>query len=329
MIQAIITHAKKIMIKHIGCLLRCLIVSLIALLPITVVAEELGFDPPGKLVNVDGHRMHIDCIGNRSPTVVFDSGTGGFSLEWREIQRSLSKSARVCAYDRAGYGWSDLSRLPRTTRNIVHELHSLLKNAGVNGPYIIVGHSFGGFTAQYFARQFQDEIAGIVLIESSHEEQVDRLPRADSPAVVGLSVPGRRDLRYSRHTVVSVPRVHKNFPEEGAFVAQQLMRRRMSLSTWKQELSNYAKSAYELQMAYYKPLPETPLIVLTRGRRVWPSTDYGDAMEARWTELQNELTHLNTNARQVIAYHSGHQIHLDEPEIVISAIHDVLDSVQR
>ena len=329
MCHAIVNHFGKTTAKHWTYLFHCLFISLVILPAITVKAEELGFDPPGKIVYVDGHKMHIDCIGNKSPTVVFDSGTGSFSLEWRDIQHSLSTTVRVCAYDRAGYGWSDFSRLPRTTSNIVHELYSLLKNAGINGPYILVGHSFGGFTAQYFARQFQDEIAGVILIESSHEEQVERLPLAETSAATTLHVPNKRYLRRNTRTVISTLNMHENFPKDGAYVAQQLMQRWSSMFTWRQELSKYSQSGHELQMAYYKPFPEAPLVILTRGKRIWPNTPYGDAMEVEWTTLQHELAYLNNNARQVIAYHSGHSIHLDEPKLVINAIHDVLDSVQR
>lgn len=153
-----------------------LLVLLFLTIPGVAQSEAVSFEPPGQLIDVNGRDMHINCIGNKSPTIILDSGAGGFSLEWRNIQYSLAQYARVCAYDRAGYGWSEMGPLPRTTERIAHELHTLLENAEIPGPYIIVGHSFGGFTAQYFARYFDDEIAGLVLVDSSHEEQVYRLP---------------------------------------------------------------------------------------------------------------------------------------------------------
>ena len=303
-------------------LLLLLLMFLVLAMPRVVWSEEINFEPPGQLIDVNGRNMHINCIGNKSPSIILDSGAGGFSLEWRNIQKSLSQYARVCAYDRAGYGWSDMGLLPRTTKRITHELHTLLQNAGIHGPYILVGHSFGGFTAQYFARNFGDEIAGIVLIDSSHEEQVYRLPENGKDVV-------RRSLHQDRSNMVTKSVIHEHYPEEEATVAQQLMTRWSALLTWREEMANYALSSRELGDVYYKPILEIPIVVLSRGKRVWPDTPYGDAMEATWKELQDELSYLNGNSTHIIAENSGHLIHLDEPELVVDAIHDVLDFVEK
>jgi len=303
-------------------LLLLLLMFLVLAMPRVVWSEEINFEPPGQLIDVNGRNMHINCIGNKSPSIILDSGAGGFSLEWRNIQKSLSQYARVCAYDRAGYGWSDMGLLPRTTKRITHELHTLLQNAGIHGPYILVGHSFGGFTAQYFARNFGDEIAGIVLIDSSHEEQVYRLPENGKDVV-------RRSLHQDRSNMVTKSVIHEHYPEEEATVAQQLMTRWSALLTWREEMANYALSSRELRDVYYKPILEIPIVVLSRGKRVWPDTPYGDAMEATWKELQDELSYLNGNSTHIIAENSGHLIHLDEPELVVDAIHDVLDFVEK
>jgi pimeloyl-ACP methyl ester carboxylesterase len=197
--------------NSIAILALCLIALLALMMPNLAHSETFSFEPPGQLVEVNGRNMHINCIGNKSPSIILDSGAGGFSLEWKNIQDSLSQHARVCAYDRAGYGWSDMGPLPRSTKNIAHELHSLLENAEIPGPYIFVGHSFGGFTAQYFARYFDDDIAGVVLIDSSHEEQVYRLPENGKDVV-------RRSLHQNRRNMVTKSVLHENFPEQGAAV---------------------------------------------------------------------------------------------------------------
>lgn len=299
-----------------------LLLLLTVLAPRGVRADDSGFVPPGKLVDVNGRIMHINCIGNKSPSIILDSGAGGFSLEWENIQKKLSQYVRVCAYDRAGYGWSEMGLLPRTTKRIANELHTLLKNAGIHGPFILVGHSFGGFTAQYYARRFHDEIVGIVLIDSSHEEQVLRLPENGKDVV-------RRSLHQDRSNMVTRSVLNEHFPKENAAIAQQLMARWSSLLTWREEMANYALSSRQLRDIHNEPLPEVPLVVLTRGKRVWPETEYGDAMEASWKELQDELIYLNHNATHVIAENSGHSIHLDEPDLVVDAIHDVLDDVMK
>ena len=284
--------------------------------------DMVSFEPPGKLIEVNGRNMHINCVGNKSPTIILDSGTGGFSLEWKDIQNSLSQYVRVCAYDRAGYGWSDMGPLPRTTKRIAHELHTLLQNAGIHGPYIIVGHSFGGFTAQYFARYFNDEIAGLVLVDSSHEEQVYRLPENGKDVV-------RRSLHQDRSGMVTKAVLHEHYPKNEAAVAQQLMTRWSAMLTWREEMANYALSSRELRDIHRGPILEIPIVVLTRGKRVWPDTPYGDAMEAAWAELQDELSCLSDHSTHIIAENSGHSIHLDEPELVVDAIHDVLNYVEK
>jgi pimeloyl-ACP methyl ester carboxylesterase len=285
-------------------------------------SEAVSFEPPGQLVDVNGRNMHINCIGNKSPTIILDSGAGGFSLEWRNIQYSLAQYARVCAYDRAGYGWSEMGPLPRTTKRIAHELHTLLENAEIPGPYIIVGHSFGGFTAQYFARYFDDEIAGLVLVDSSHDEQVYRLPENGKNVV-------RRSLHQDRSNKVTKAVLHEHFPEEEAEVAQQLMQRWSAMLTWREEMANYALSARQLRDLHRGPILEIPIVVLSRGKRVWPDTPYGDAMEAAWKELQNELNYMSSKSTHIIAENSGHVIHLDEPRLVVDAIHNVLSFVEK
>jgi alpha/beta hydrolase fold len=114
------------------------------------------YPPPGQLVDVGGERLHIDCVGEGSPTVVLESGLGGSSLDWRLVQPELGKTTRVCAYDRAGMGWSDPSPQPRTPRQIADELHTLLTHAGIAGPYVLVGHSLGGKNVRLFALTHPD-----------------------------------------------------------------------------------------------------------------------------------------------------------------------------
>jgi len=316
----LISVAQELLVR--GPLIWGLLLFSFLAMPGIALSETVSFEPPGKLIDVNGRNMHINCVGNKSPTIILDSGTGGFSLEWKDIQRSLSQYVRICAYDRAGYGWSDMGPLPRTTKRITHELHTLLQNAGIHGPYIMVGHSFGGFTAQYFARYFNNEIVGIVLIDSSHEEQVYRLPENGKDVV-------RRSLHQDRSNMITRSVLHEHFPKEEAAVAQQLMTRWSALLTWREEMANYALSSRELRDIHHKPLPETPLIILTRGKRVWPETEYGDAMEEAWTELQDELSYLSDLTTHIIAENSGHSIHLDEPELVVDAIHDVLSFVEK
>ncbi len=123
----------------------------------------------GKLINVGGYRLHINCIGTGSPTVILDAGLGGSSLDWSLVQPEVATFTRVCSYDRAGYGWSDYGPKPRTSGRIVAELHTLLIGAGIPGPYILVGQSFGGLNVRLYAYTYPQEVAGMVLVDASHE----------------------------------------------------------------------------------------------------------------------------------------------------------------
>lgn len=143
---------------------------------------ERAYPPPGQMVGVGGHRLHINCVGQRSPTVVLDAGSGGFSAQWVRVQREVSATTRVCAYDRAGMGWSEKGPEPRDAEQITGELHTLLTEAGIEGPYVLAGHSFGGLYAQTYAARFPEEVAGVCLVESSSPEQFGHRPAArDGP----------------------------------------------------------------------------------------------------------------------------------------------------
>ena len=133
---------------------------------------------PGRLVDLGGYRLKINCAGSRNPTVVLESGLGDLLSEWRPVQLRISTFTRVCSYDRAGYGESDAGPLPRTSLQISRELHTLLQNAGEHPPYILVGHSFGGYNVRVFNGKFPDEVVGVVLADSPQEDQYELLPLA-------------------------------------------------------------------------------------------------------------------------------------------------------
>jgi len=141
--------------------------------------------PPGQLVDVGGYQLHIHCLGEGSPTVILESGAGEASPMWGWIQPQLAASTRVCAYDRAGFGWSEDGPQPRDAQQIVTELHLLLQNAGVQPPYLLVGHSLGGELMRLYAGEHPDQVVGLVLIDSSHPEQMTRMPEIQRESAQG------------------------------------------------------------------------------------------------------------------------------------------------
>ena len=133
---------------------------------------------PGRLVDVGGYKMHIHCAGNGSPTVILDSGLGDSYISWQKVQPQIAQFTRVCSYDRAGIGYSDSSPRPRTSKDIAEELHTLLHNAAIAGPIILVGHSMGGFDVRLYTSLYRADVAGMVLVDASHPDQENRFPAA-------------------------------------------------------------------------------------------------------------------------------------------------------
>lgn len=136
------------------------------------------YPPPGEMVAVGDHRLHLYARGeaNDAPTVVIEAASGGWSLDWHHVQTELSETTRIVTYDRGGYGWSDSGPVPRTARQIANELRDALTAAGIDGPYVLVGHSFGGYVPRLIADEIPTEVAGVVLVDSRQEDIQSRLP---------------------------------------------------------------------------------------------------------------------------------------------------------
>ena len=127
-----------------------------------------GYPPPGRLIDVGGRKLHLDCAGKGRPTVVLVAGGGAFSIDWALVQPKVAQETRVCSYDRAGLAWSDPGPADETVEQTVSDLHILLKNAGEQGPYLLVGASIGGIYIQAYQRAFPKEVAGLVFSNSSN-----------------------------------------------------------------------------------------------------------------------------------------------------------------
>lgn len=142
----------------------------------------------GVRVDVGGFQLFLNCTGQGSPAVILESGATDSSRQWEKVQPEVAYTTRVCSYDRAGFGWSDPSSMPRSTRQMATELHTGLVKAGINPPYVLVGHSFGGLVTQIFASLYPDEVAGVVLDDSVHPDEVAKFPNhfPSSPTLARL-----------------------------------------------------------------------------------------------------------------------------------------------
>lgn len=311
--------------------------------------------PPGRLVDAGGHLLHIQCSGEGAPTVLMEAGAGDFSLDWGLVLPLTSKHTRVCAYDRAGYAWSDPGPAPRTMRQIVFELHTALLNGNIDGPYILVGQSLGGLIVRTYAADYPKEVAGVILVDSSHE---DMLISLTDRATGKENVVRFRELSRAREipsVTEAMPGAAKsNLPPQAQPQTSiqtkldspydKLPANLRKLRLWAMSQPNYgpARSSefdflpeemtrmYAGRSKNKYPLGDTPLIVLTGGNR---STGGGGPVKKQLDEshdrLQADLVTLSTNSKQIIAKFGGHHIQLDEPELVADAIRQQVDAFRR
>jgi len=245
--------------------------------------------------------------------VIIVSGLGDWSTSWGGVvQPEVAKTTRVCTYDRAGFGWSDASSLPSDAAQFAKELHTLLQKANVPGPYVLVGHSLGGFIVRIFAHDYASEVAGVVLVDSMNPKQVtgalsNRLALFSS-LEAGLARVGVGRLLLKLGILPSVP------PGEEAYYP--LFVRSQSFQTTANEYRGLPDSA--AQAAAVKSFGDLPLIVLTAKLNDNPG----------WPEWQTELLQLSSNSQQLFAENSGHVIQDDEPDAAVDAILKMVELVR-
>lgn len=287
-------------------------------------ADDFSYAPPGMLVDIGKFRLHFYCDGQGSPTVVVDMGLGESAIEWMALQQRLRHYSRTCLYDRAGYGWSDFGGLPRSSSRIVDELYIGLKNGGIPGPYLLVGHSFGGLNMQLFARRYPYLVAGLVLVDSSTPEQIGRVQKRFLEFMDSIQPDYEGGI--STADFVAKPIVPAELPADGpALRALMMMSRAHSQRTVANEYINFKASARQV-LRNAGRLPDVPTVVLSHGLpQHSEAVDWNNASEEAWDELQTALALAVPRAAHIVAERSGHQIHLDQPELVVDAVAIVLD----
>jgi pimeloyl-ACP methyl ester carboxylesterase len=292
------------------------------------------YPAPGQLVDVGGYKMHIHCTGQGSPTVILASGMSDFSVSWAYVQPEVAKYTRVCSYDRAGMGWSEPSPYPRTVSAMVEELHTLLANAGVEGPYVMVGHSMGGMLARVYAHNYPDEVIGMALVDSLHEERPVRLPEIAKANDEMIGQFRMFDLLSSTGIMALAPQSipNRGFPDDAYAQYRAILATTSFFETAIAESNAIEESCADVRALRITSFGDMPLIVLSEGHED-TGTLFSDAENQKiWKELQieqTELTALSSNSKHIIAEQSGPFIQLDQPELVIDAIRELLDAIQK
>jgi pimeloyl-ACP methyl ester carboxylesterase len=309
---------------------------------------------PGRLIDVGGWRLHLNCTGEvraGQAIAVLEAGVGAFSVEWSLVQPQVATFGRVCSYDRAGSGWSEWGPHPRTMQQIVHELHTLLARAGEQPPYVLVGASYGGWLVRWFQLTYPDEVAALILVDAGASDPLRLTPDGrevpSSALATGRQIPPVKTsgpLREDQIPPAALEQIRSGLGAASARANEpprdRLPPEARAMRTWGlgqvghvvgavnpfevEELAELRRRTAERP----QPLGDTPVIVITRGR-----TD-GEGPAAAAREAAHRADHaaiaaLSRRGRQVIAERSGHHVQLEEPALVIRLIEEILVATRR
>ncbi|MGH9554895.1 MAG: alpha/beta fold hydrolase [Terriglobales bacterium] len=269
-------------------------------------ADRRNFPPPGKLVDVGGHRLHIQCAGEGRPTVVLETGALAMSAFWGWVQPQAAVHTRVCSYDRAGLGWSEPGPEPRDALRIARELRILLRNAGETPPYVLVGHSFGGLLVRVYADQYPEDVVGLLLLDSSHPDQEARFEKvlgkpssfeeglfSSLPVLARLGV-----LRFILPFTDFASRIDELPPRQAAEV-KAFFADSSHQSAAKAEMALWEETTAQARAT--RPLGDLPLVVISAGETKTPS------LERRVrNELHGELAALSSRGSHRILEGTTH-----------------------
>jgi pimeloyl-ACP methyl ester carboxylesterase len=310
--------------------------------------------PPGRLVDVGGWRLHLHCTGKpgpSQPSVILEAGAGDFSVEWSLVQPGVASFARVCSYDRAGDGWSDLGPHPRTMRQIAYELHTLLDKAGERPKYVLVGHSYGAWLTRVYAATYPAEVAGILMIEGGADNpwrlMADGKLARSADLATGRPVPPVKTsdpLRISDIPPGVLTQMRVGLVQASA-TANEAPRNKLPadaqrMRTWALGQLGHVAAAVnpheheELAALRSERLKnavlygDTPVAVITRGISEEQGPDSKTFEEERKKE-HAALAAMSRNGKHLIAARSGHHVQLDEPDLVVNTIRELVAAARK
>lgn len=296
------------------------------------------FPPPGKLVDIGGRLIQLDCRGTGSPTVVFESGLDmSGSLSWSAVHDEIAKTTRACAYSRAGIMWSDVRDTPQNGKSIAEDLHATLSKAGEQGPFVLVGHSLGGPYIMTYTKYFSAEVAGLVFVDASHPDQVQRFD-----AVAKISESKLMQLRDKMGALLNWTGVVRvvagtyekmpNLPDSvdlavKAYTATSLGPMIKESETFEQTLA---------EAGTFRQLGDRPLFVLTSMAplpekaiaKIKITAEQAKQHQEIWKQMHEEQATWSSQSQHQLVPDAGHYIQFDRPDIVIAAVRSVVENVR-
>jgi pimeloyl-ACP methyl ester carboxylesterase len=289
-------------------------------------AEPVSGNPPGRLVDIGGRSLHLDCSGPRTagPTIVFESGLGEGFYVWALVRAEVQKEHRACAYDRAGIGFSDPTPQPRTVEALNTDLHELLVRSGETGPFVLVGHSLGGLLASRYAKRYANEVAGLVLVDSAHEDGAKNVPKE----LLDLSNAGlakrAKQLETWRETGgYEEMTFHDKVP---ASLLPTLQKRSATRAWWEARFAENRLPDADDGLAPEARRLSIPLVVITATKWTLPNGFPKDVWEKnllRLRALQDELATRSRRSHHVLVP-TSHYVPMEAPKAVADAIREVL-----
>ena len=292
------------------------------------------YPSPGNLVNVGTHNLHLYCTGDGTSPVILESGAGSWSLHWHMVQSQVEKFAKVCSYDRGGFGWSEPGPTPRETDQLTEELHQLLTHSELDGPYVMVGASYGGSIIQLFEQKHPDLVSGLILVDgrppyysetmksislnynSSFNEMVQTVRLLDDIGILSLFV--SRDL------------IPNELPENYESIFNEVGLVTKNAASQAREAAEIVSSENQLNSVGH--IGSKPLIVISHGlRNMFENRGLSKAeieeAEDYWEESQRNMARFSENGVYVEADKSGHNIQLEQPDVIVDSIRRMLNQL--